>query len=70
MNIYEVLEYGAIVYGDEDQCMIITFNGHATFNVWRGVGGIWDGVDCFTRYETTLNDAPKVARNWAESRFG
>jgi hypothetical protein len=35
MDIYEVLEYGSIVSSNEENRLIITYNGDATFNVFQ-----------------------------------
>jgi hypothetical protein len=46
MNLYEVLEYGAIVHHDQDLGILITANG-AYLNWWNGsMETGWENSEC------------------------
>ncbi len=67
-SIFEVLERGAIVFGDEEYGIVVTWNGSATFNWWvlqfESVQ-VWAEMDVKTVYGVeTLRQAEMVAEDW------
>jgi len=50
-DIFDALQYGAIVAHHEDYRMFVTYNGHATYNAWmEREGGEFENVDVRTIY--------------------
>lgn len=70
MDIFDVLDYGLVVMEDEDRRIVITYNGHATYNAWTEEGGMYHNFDVrtvypsATRYSATLDEARHEAREW------
>lgn len=67
-DIYNVLEYGAIIASEPELEVLITWNGSSTFNWWNRVPATtaeWTNVDVLTRYDvTTLDMAERIAKEW------
>lgn len=69
MNIYEVMEYGSIVYSNEEYGVLITANS-VYFNYW--VGSLSEGyhnTDCLYLSENILNISLKIIMEYAEKYF-
>ncbi len=73
MDIFDVLDYGNIVFWDGDSHILVTWNGYHTFNVWtQGSNGggdpidAWTNTDCFTSSEDIDNEihAGRVVHGW------
>jgi len=76
MNIFDMLDYGRIVRYDEERRIIITYNGHATYNAWREVDGHFENFDVRTvwpsgnRREATPEEARFEAGEWLSDMAG
>ena len=70
-DIFDVLEYGAIVGRDNDRRILITYNGSATYNAWvADSDGYFVNFDVRTIYpdgnrnSVTIEEAKCEAREW------
>lgn len=79
-TIFEVLESGSIVAGDEEMGYLVTINGsylnlwsscHATYSSTRGLSEIrWNNIDCRATnlprglYECTAANAWDMGKEW------
>lgn len=71
MDIFDVLDYGAIVGYDDDRQILITYNGSATYNAWvQTQAGTFDNFDVRTVYPdgnrngVTFDEAKREAYEW------
>ena len=71
MDIFDVLDYGAIVGWDDDRNILITYNGHATYNAWAQTeAGTFDNFDVRTVYpdgnrnRVSFEEAKREAYEW------
>ena len=71
MDIFDVLEYGAIVGRDDDRRILITYNGSATYNAWLAeIDGDFVNFDVRTVYpdgnrnSVTFEEAKREAYEW------
>lgn len=64
MNIFQVLKTsGAIVGADQDQSVIVTWNGASTFNVLDVNNGCFFYREAFQNYEVrSIEEAETVAK--------
>lgn len=68
MNIYEVLEYGQVVFSDEELGIIITANG-SYLNWWNGTDNYFENTDARSTagkpyYEMTMRELEDKAKEW------
>lgn len=67
-SIFDVLDYGYIVFGDEELGSIITWNGSNTFLWWNMTRAGWSNEDIKTLYLDDSNPSiyqiEKVAQEW------
>lgn len=65
-SMFDMLDYGAIIFADEEYGICVTWNGSATFNWWvNQFDGTWANMDVRTVYDiTSLRDAEKIAEEW------
>ncbi len=65
MNLYQILNKNAVVFGDEESDMLITWDGKIGFKVFAGkFNGDYDNIDGFYREVKTIEAAKEVARLW------
>ncbi|MGL4808374.1 MAG: hypothetical protein ACRC4O_06500 [Giesbergeria sp.] len=62
MSVFDALRGGAIIAGDDDLHVVVTWNGSCTFNLW--LADTWVNVDCRTREVSTYGEARAHARQW------
>ena len=76
-TIFDVLDYGRIVKYDEDGGLLVTYNGHATYNLWvEDFHHTFENVDVATVYpegngenteETTQETARRLLADYYEN---
>lgn len=67
MTIWKVLDYGSTVYADEDNNLIVVWNGSLTFNLFRELrDGVFDNFDCWTASDGF--ESLDAAKEYAEDR--
>ncbi|MGL4808340.1 MAG: hypothetical protein ACRC4O_06330 [Giesbergeria sp.] len=62
MSVFDALLHGAILAGDDDLHVVVTWNGSCDFNLW--IADTWVNVGCRTRDASTYGEARAVARQW------
>ncbi|MGL4808106.1 MAG: hypothetical protein ACRC4O_05100 [Giesbergeria sp.] len=62
MSVFDALLHGAILAGDYDLHVVVTWNGSCGFNLWTA--DTWVNVGCRTREAATYGEARAHARQW------
>jgi hypothetical protein len=67
MNMFEILNGKAIVAGDEDYGLVVTWNGSATFEIFDVIDGLFRAIDVHTRYDVnSVAEARKIGDEFIE----
>lgn len=69
-TIFDVLGYGDIVATDEDNSLLVTWNGGSTYNLWLSTEDGFSNTDVFSNMSaSTIDEAKEVAENWLKDEL-
>lgn len=65
INVHEVLNYGAVVFGDAETDIMLTWNGDMEYNVFAGrFDGRYDLIDTFHRETGDIKASRLITQEW------
>lgn len=70
-DIFDILDYGAIIYSDRINGVLVTFNGGRTFNIWVTDGGTFYNTDVWTYggYDEPSNWSIEELKAYCQKHF-